>query len=335
MALRIIFMGTPEFAVPSLERLAGAGHELLVVTQPGRPAGRGLRVEPSPVARVAAGLGLTLLERGTLRGDEAVAPLVAFRPDLLVVVAFGLILRRRVLGLPRLLPVNLHPSLLPRHRGVAPIPWTILAGDRETGVATIRMDEGIDTGDLLDVERTPVGGGENAVELAARLAVLGAEVLVTTVAGAGAQTLDPRPQGETGATVAPRLTKEHGLIDWCQPAAWLERLVRAVAGWPGARATCGEEVIEIVAAEPVAGDVGEARPGTILVLDERGMEVATAAGRLRIRTVKPAGKREMSAAAFARGRRVEVGRVLGSLPGAEAAAADLQRASAAMLRSEL
>ena len=325
MALRIVFMGTPGFAVPALERLAQAGHELLVVTQPARPRGRGLHPAPSPVAARAIELGAPVLERATLRDEEATAPFRDFHPDFLVVVAFGLILRRRVLDLPRFMPVNLHPSLLPRHRGVAPIPWTILAGDRETGVATIRMDEGIDTGDLLRVERMAVGQREDHVALAARLAARGADLVVETVEAAAAGTLAPRPQGEHGATYAPRFRKEHGHLDWSRPAAWIDRQIRAVLGWPGARAVLAGEPIEILAAEPVIGhDAGRNAPGAILAVEEAGLTVATGEGSLLVRVVKPAGKRAMSAAAFARGRRLAPGARWESLPGAQEATAELE-----------
>jgi len=321
--MRIVFMGTPAFAVPTLERLAKDGHELLVVTQPPRPAGRGLRPQPSAVRIAAAALGLEVSERETLRGAEAIAGLVSFKPDLLVVACFGLILGRTVLELPRLMPINLHPSLLPRHRGAAPIQWTLLAGDLETGVTTMRMDKGIDTGDILLVERTAVGPRENAIELAERLSRLGAEVMARTVEAAAAGTLAPRPQGEVGATYAPRLTKEDGHLDWRRPAVALERQVRAVAGWPGARAQLGSEVVEIMRAEVVETAVTRAAedrpaPGIVATIDERGMEVGTGEGWLRLLELKPAGKGVMSPAAWARGRRVPVGVRWEMLPGATA-----------------
>jgi methionyl-tRNA formyltransferase len=321
MALHIVFMGTPDFAVPTLERLAADGHSLLAVTQPARPAGRGLRPRPSPVASAAERLGIQVLERATLKGDEAAAPIRQYAPDLLVVVAFGLILRRRLLDLPRLLPVNLHPSLLPRHRGVAPIPWTILAGDSETAVSTIRMDQGIDTGDLLLVERTPVEPRDNAVTLATRLARMGADLVSRTVQAAADGELEPRPQGDAGVTYAPRLAKEHGYLDWRRPATVLDRQIRAMAGWPGALASFGRDVVEIVNAE-VVGEAGAESvaagtgPGTIMAINDRGMEVATGAGSLRLLELKPAGKRVMAPAAFARGRGIGVSGIWGSLPGA-------------------
>ncbi len=318
MALRIVFMGTPEFAVPTVERLAADGHELLIVTQPPRPAGRGLKPHPSAVAEAGARLGLEVVERGSFRSKEAIAPLEAFRPDLVVVACFGLILPKSVLDLPRLMPVNLHPSLLPRHRGAAPVQWTLLSGDTETGVTTMRMDEGVDTGDILLVERVDVAPGENAIELAERLSMLGASLMSKTVAAAGAGSLTPRAQGEAGATYAPRLTKEHGHLDWRRSAVFLDRQVRAVAGWPGARAQMGSEAVEILRAQVASSDNarGAAGPGTIVALDEQGMDVATGEGRLRLLEIKPAGKWAMAPAAWARGRRLSVGMRWESLPGA-------------------
>ncbi len=314
MALRIIFMGTPEAAVPSLERLADDGHELLVVTQPPRPAGRGLQLAPSAVAVAARAREIEVIERATLKGEDAVAPLAAFRPDLLVVACFGLILRRRVLDLARLMPVNLHPSLLPRHRGAAPIAWTILAGDGETGITTMRMDEGVDTGDILLAERTAVGEREDAVELGRRLWALGADLMARTVAAAAAGTLAPRAQGEEGATHAPRLTKADGRLDWRESALALDRRVRALAGWPGTFGEIEGETVEILRAEPAAGGApaGAVEPGTIVRIDEGGMAVATGGGGggggvLRILELRPAGKRAMPPAAWARGRRIAPG----------------------------
>jgi methionyl-tRNA formyltransferase len=320
MAQRIVFMGTPEFAVPALDRLAKDGHSLLVVTQPARPAGRGLTAQPSPVRRAAEALGLPVLERGTLKEASAIAPLADFAPDFLVVVAFGLILRPEVLALPGRMPVNLHPSLLPRHRGVAPIRWTILCGDRETAVTTIRMDLGIDTGDILLVERTLVGPEEDAATLGARLARLGAELVARTVNAAARGALVPAPQPAAGATYAPKLRKEHGHLDWGAPAVVLARQVRAMAGWPGARAEWEGTPIEVLAAEPIANrarERGDESPGTVLGIAPAGIEVATGAGALRLVELRPAGKRAMPAAAFARGRRIHPGARFTSLPGHE------------------
>jgi methionyl-tRNA formyltransferase len=327
MAQRIVFMGTPDFAVPTLERLAADRHDLLVVTQPPRPAGRGLSTHPTAVRAAAERLGLEVIERGSLRAAEAAAPMGAFAPDFLVVACFGLILPPSVLALPRHMPVNLHPSLLPRHRGAAPVQWTLWCGDSETGVTAMRMDAGIDTGDILLQERTPVGGDENAIALAERLSHLGADLIARTIAGVAAGEVTPSPQGEDGVTHAPRLTKEHGHLDWGRSAVFLDRQVRAVAGWPGARAALGDEVIEILRAEvpgevdPTSSAPGGGGPGTIVQLDERGMDVMTGEGRLRLLAVKPAGKGAMAPAAWARGRRFGMELRWRSLPGALAWAA--------------
>jgi methionyl-tRNA formyltransferase len=317
MAPRIAFFGTPEFAVPALAGLARAGHELLVVTQPARPQGRGLMAAASPIASQASALGLPLIERRTLRGTGDLDPMRDFAPDLLVVVAFGLILHRPLLELPRLGAVNLHPSLLPRHRGVAPIPWTLLAGDPMTGVATIRMDEGIDTGDLLGVVAVEVAPEENAIELGARLAQLGAELVVDTVDALVRETAVPRPQPSLGATYAPRLAKVHGHLEWTRPAEFLARQVRAMAGWPGARVGLDTEVMEIQTARALAGESAAEAPGRVMAVDPAGIQVATGSGRLLLTRVQAAGKRPLAAVDFARGRRLRPGACFASLPGAD------------------
>lgn len=314
--MRIAYFGTPEFAIPTLERLSGAGHRLLVVTQPSRPQGRGLHPMASPVGRRAAELGWPVLERDTLRGEGAGSPLIEFAPEIVVVVAFGLILRRPLLELAPLGAVNLHPSRLPRHRGVAPIPWTILTGDRTTAVTTMRMDEGIDTGDVLQMMPVDVLPEENAIELGGRLAILGADLVQDTVTGLAQGKLASHPQPAAGATYAPRLEKVHGHLDWTRPADFLARQVRAMAGWPGARAQLGPEVLAIHGARDIPGAADGASPGVVTALDREGIQVATGAGGLLLTAVQAAGKRPLSALDYARGRRLEPGARFTSLEGA-------------------
>jgi len=316
--LRIAYFGTPEFAVPTLERLTAAGHRLLVVTQPARPQGRGLHPTPSPVGRRAVELGWPVLERASLRGEGTAGPIVEFAPEVVVVVAFGLILRRPLLALAPLGAVNVHPSRLPRHRGVAPIPWTILTGDRVTAVTTMRMDEGIDTGDVLQMTPVEVLPEENALELTARLAELGADLARDTVAGLARGELTPRPQPEAGATYAPRLEKVHGHLDWTRSADFLARQVRAMAGWPMARTQLDQEVVAIHGARAcAAAETGET-PGVVTGVGEEGIQVATGGGRLLLTAVQAAGKRPLSALDYARGRRLAPGARFTSLPGADA-----------------
>lgn len=308
-------MGTPPFAVPSLERLSDAGHALLVVTQPARPAGRGLEPRPSAVRVAAEARGLSVLERASLRDAGSREPLAAFRPDLVVVVAFGLILRRSILALPDLMPINLHPSRLPELRGVAPIPWTVWSGAGETAVTTIRMDSGVDTGDLLLQEPVPVGARVTAGELTAQLATRGADLLVRTVRGVSQGAVTPRPQPAAGATYAPRLVKAHGHLDWSRPAVELDRQVRATTPWPRARARLGEHPVTVVEARPATdGGAETGPPGSIVECAPERLVVATGAGALELVTVQPAGKPVMSGAAFARGRRLGAGDRFESLP---------------------
>jgi methionyl-tRNA formyltransferase len=314
MSQRVVFMGTPEFAVPTLERLATAGHDLVVVTQPARPAGRGRRLRASPVRQAAEDLGLPVLEREHLRDAAARAPLAEFRPDFIVVVAFGLILRQRVLALPRQMPVNLHPSRLPELRGVAPIPWTIWQGCTRTAVTTMRMDMGVDTGDILLVEEVDVGPRETAGELAERLATVGADLVVRTLSAVPHGQLTPMPQADAGATYAPRLEKAHGHVDWCRSAEYLDRLIRAMTPWPRARARYAGQEVCITRARPEPGRESEVRPGTVVAVDREGIEVATGDGRLRLLELQPAGKGTMEAPAFARGRHLQTGDCFETLP---------------------
>ncbi len=308
--LRTVFAGTPDFAVPALEALAGApGVELVAVyTQPDRPAGRGRRPAPSPVKRAAAALGVPVRQPESLRGPDAVAALAALTPDLMVVVAYGLILPPAVLAIPRLGCVNLHASLLPRWRGAAPIQWAILAGDPETGVCLMQMDEGLDTGPVLACARTSIGARETAGELHDRLAALGAGLLAERLPALAAGTLRARPQDPARATYAPKIAKTDAELDWSRPAAELDRRVRAFNPRPVAWTRLEGEPLRIWRAEPVAGEAGAA-PGTVVRVDGPP-EVATGAGRLRLLEVQPAGGRRMEAAAFARGRAL-AGRRLG------------------------
>jgi len=298
--LRIVFAGTPEFAVPPLDALHGAGHELVAVyTQPDRPAGRGQALTASPVKRRALELGLTVEQPASLKSPEAVDRLRAFGADLMVVVAYGLILPQAVLDVPRLGCWNIHASLLPRWRGAAPIQRAILAGDTSSGITIMQMEAGLDTGPMLLVRETPIGPREHGGVLHDRLSVLGAEAIVAAIDAWQAGDLSPRPQPAEGATYAAKIRKEEARIDWTQPAVAIDRQVRAFNPWPVAETTWDGRQLRLwqSAPEPAAEQAGAA-PGAVLESAGGRIVVATGAGALRLQQVQVAGRRAMSAAEF-------------------------------------
>jgi len=308
---RLAFMGSPEFAVPSLRSLAARHTVALVVTQPDRPAGRGRRLEPTAIRGAAAELGLEVCtyERGQRRDLEA--RLASLSLDLLVVVAFGHILKPSTLALATRGAVNVHASLLPRWRGVAPIERAILAGDTATGVSIMLLDAGIDTGPVLAQVREPIDALDTRVSLAGRLATLGAAALVAAVEGYLEERLAPVPQDEAGACYAPRLEKREGELDWGRDALSLSNQVRGLYAWPGAFTFFGTEVLKVHRAAAGAGAPGAA-PGTILAADPRGeVWVACGTGRLALAEVQLAGKPRVEAAALVRGRVLRAGMRLG------------------------
>jgi methionyl-tRNA formyltransferase len=299
-------MGTPAFAVPSVRALAAGTSLVGVVSQPDRPRGRGLNAQPSPVAAVALALGVPLLRPASVRTAETQAAIAAWKPDLLVVAAYGKILPPALLTLPTLAPVNVHASLLPRHRGAAPIAAAILAGDAETGVSIMLMSEGLDEGDVLLRRTLQIGADDTTETLTAALAELGAAALTETIAALRGAGVTAAPQDSAQATYAPRLAKEDGRIDWSAPAAVIARAVRAFAPWPSAFTTLGGRTIKILAARVVAAS-GAARPPGALVVTGGVVRVATGAGALELLTVQAEGKKAMPAAAFAAGARVGAG----------------------------
>lgn len=308
---RLVFMGTPEFAVPSLRALAAHYEVALVVTQPDRPAGRSRAPRPPAVKVAAQVLGLPIYQPDTLRGPEALARLEAAQPEVIVVAAYGEILRRSVLSLPPKGCVNVHASLLPRHRGAAPVAAAILAGDRVTGVTIMLMDEGMDTGPILAQAEEPIRADDTAGALTARLAELGARCLLATLPRWLAGEIEPRPQEGSQATYAPRVTKEDGLIDWSEPAEVIERRVRAFDPWPGAYTYWHGRRLRIVRAAVVAGWCGGEEPGTVLDTAQ-GPAVATGGGALLLRELQLEGRCCVGCAEFLRGQRGFIGSVLGS-----------------------
>ena len=307
--MRLVFLGTGDFAVPSFEAVLRAGHEVLaLVTQPDREKGRGQKVTPPPLKPVAEARGVLVLQPRRVREDAAVASLRERKPEILVVVAYGQILPKAVLEIAPRGAVNVHGSLLPRWRGAAPIQWAIASGDAETGVTTMLLDEGLDTGGVLLTRATPIGPEETASELSPRLAALGSDLLVKTLRGLEDGSLLPRPQDEARATLARILTKEDGRLDWNLPAAALACRVRGFHPWPGAFAVFEGRSLKALRVRGEAGvDLGTA-PGTVLAVDENGVVVACANGsRLRLLEVQPESRNAMPAAAFAQGARLRPG----------------------------
>ena len=296
----IVFMGTPDFAVPGLKTLIRTQTVVGVVTQPDRPAGRGQQLRPSPVKQVAEAAGIPVYQPKSLRSEAAAAPLRDWAPDLIVVTAFGQILRPHVLDLPPLGCLNVHASLLPRWRGASPIQHALMAGDAETGVCLMRMDPGLDTGPVYVCRSTPITPQYTAATLHDRLAQLGAELLAAYLDEIVNGRLHPTPQEEALATYAPMIQKENGRLDWSQPADVLDRHIRAMTPWPGAFTTWDGETLKILAAEPLAG---QPDGGIGQVVPERdGAIVCAGSGGLRLRQVQLAGKRAMEMAEFLRGR---------------------------------
>jgi methionyl-tRNA formyltransferase len=294
---RIAFAGTPAFAVPALRGLVAAGATVpLVLTQPDRPAGRGRQLTASPVKNLALELGLPLAQPATLRAPTELPS--GERPDLMVVVAYGLKLPRSWLEWPRRGCINLHASLLPRWRGAAPIQRAVLAGDAETGISVMQMDAGLDTGPVHLERATRIGARETAGELHDRLAALAAEALLEALPRVLDGTSAPTPQDDSRATLAPKIAKSEAALDWRAPAVRLERQVRAFCPWPVAEAhlTDGRR-LRVFAAEALAGPV-DSTPGTIVAAGRHGIDVATGDGVLRLRKIQPPSGRVMEASAY-------------------------------------
>jgi len=296
--LNLAFMGTPDFSIPALKALLAAGHRVAAVyAQPPRPAGRGHKLRPSPVHAFAESQGIEVRTPKSLRQEDAQAAFRALDLDAAVVVAYGLILPQPILDAPRLGCVNIHASLLPRWRGAAPIQRAIMAGDGETGVVTMLMDAGLDTGPMLLTERTPIGPDDTGGDLHDRLSEIGGRLIAPTLAGLADGSLAPTPQPESGVTYAHKLAKADGRLDWSRPAEELARIVRALAPLPRAWTRHGDAEIKLAAAaaEPWSGD---AAPGTVL---DDALRVATGAGALRLIQLQRPGKAMMAADAFLRG----------------------------------
>ena len=306
--MRIVFFGTPDFAVPSLNALIDSGYDVAaVVTQPDRLKGRGHRLSPPPVKELAASKGIPVLQPGGIRTPEFQEELTAFRPEAVVVVAYGKIIPPPVLRLPPLGCINVHASLLPKYRGAAPIQWAIISGDTVTGVTTMMMDEGLDTGDILLQEETGITEEDNALTLSSRLSELGAALLPRTLEGLRNGSLKPVPQsGEP--TFSPPLRKDDGMIDWSLPAQKLLDLIRGTYPWPGAYCFLGGQRLTIIRAK-VLDRRRRGTPGRVERIGTEEIQVSTGRGVLSVFEVKPEGRKSMPAASFMHGRRMTEGAV--------------------------
>lgn len=300
---RAIFFGTPELAVPCLRATCEVADVVLVVTQPDRPKGRGLQLAPPPVKLEALARGIEVIQPLAVRKPELAEQLCALHADVAVVVAYGRILPLPVLSAPRLGCVNIHASLLPKLRGAAPIQWSIIRGERETGVCLMQMDEGMDTGPVLACVSTSIGDAETAGELGARLSQLGAELLRRELPRFLRGELTATPQDHARATIAPLLTKDAGRMDFSAPAVQLAALVRGAHPWPGAFAFLGGQRIKLHRAHVLSSEGRHGEPGEVVRCDRHGVELACGEGVLVIDELQPEGKRRMSAEQFCAGLR--------------------------------
>jgi methionyl-tRNA formyltransferase len=300
----IIFFGTPDFAVPSLQALLDAHESIsLVVSQPDKPKGRGRKLSIPPVKALAEKHGISVVQPTNMRDPSLYEQLRALNPEFIVVVAYGRILPPAILGIPRLGCINVHGSLLPRYRGAAPIQWALINGDTETGVCTMLMDEGLDTGPLLLCDRIPITLEDTTESLFCKLAVLGANTLVRTLRGVRDGSVVPLPQ--SGEVVfAPPLRKEDGRLDWTRPAVALANQVRGMHPWPGTFCYWGTERIKVIRAH---AEPGAARPGYVEKASSGILRIGTAEGLFQIDELQPDGKKPMTAAAFLAGRRIREG----------------------------
>jgi len=311
--LRVVFCGTPQFAVPSLKHLlAQSDFELVgVFTQPDRPRGRGQEITLAPVKKLALEENLAVFQPAKIRAPEAEEQLRALAPDAIVIIAYGQIIPARLLDIPRLGWINLHASLLPKYRGAAPIHWAIAQGETRSGNTTMRIDAGMDTGEMLLQEELDIGPGETAPELAARLAELGAPLMVKTLRGIADSALTGRPQNHAEATLAPILKREDGRIDWQLSATQIFNRMRGFAPWPGAYTEFRGQTCHLWG-KPVSNEVSDAAPRTLLSAGSGAVRVACGQGSvLELSSVKLEGRKQVSAAEFANGARLQVGEAFG------------------------
>lgn len=305
--MRLVFMGTSRFALPSLEALVHAGHDVvIVVTQPDRPSGRGLGVRISPIKEAAQRLGLALFQPEKIREEEAVERIRSLEPlDVIVVAAFGQIIPKSILEMPKYGCINVHASLLPKYRGAAPIQHAVAAGETLTGVTTMLMDPGLDTGDILLQAETEIGTEENSGEVEDKLAIMGADLLIKTLDGLEKGEIIPVPQDNSHTTLAPSIKREAGEIDWTQPAEAIVNKIRGFTPRPGAYTVFEGRTVKVLRAKLGQSDALTELTGQVLRICTDGIEVAAGQGTVILVEVQPEGRNRMSASDFARGTHLQ------------------------------
>ena len=309
--MKVIFMGTPDFSVGTLEALVNAGHEVvLAVTQPDKPKGRGKEMQFTPVKECAIKYNIPVYQPKKVREPECIEELRKYQADIMVVVAFGQILPKEILEMCAYGCVNVHASLLPKYRGAAPIQWSIIDGEEVTGVTTMQMDEGLDTGDILLKTEIPMDQAETGGSLHDKLADAGAKLCIETLKALEEKTVTPIPQGETTTAYARMLDKQLGNINWNQDAKAIERLIRGLSPWPSAYTNWNEKVMKIWEAEVLEG-TSDSAPGTIIKVEKDAFYVQTGNGFLKICELQIPGKKRMDAGAFMRGYQIKEGEILG------------------------
>jgi len=307
---RIIFMGTPEFAVPALRDLHKNGQDVaLVVTQPDRPKGRGRKVIPPPVKEVAVSFGYEINQPASIRTDEFANHMAKYKPDIIVVVAYGHIIPKNILAIPKIATINIHASLLPKYRGPAPIQWAIINGEKETGVTIILMDEGLDTGDILLSSKVEIFPDDTSGTLHDRLSALGADLLIQTIKSFETGNINPIPQDHTQATYAHILKKNDGRMNWEMPAQTLEAFIRGMTPWPGAFTFHGNKRLKIFKARPIIIDTVEI-PGTVIKRFPDELCVATGKGVLSLIKIQSESGKRLLIKDFLRGYKIPPGTVL-------------------------
>ncbi len=312
--MNIVFMGTPEFALPTLKVLHHSSHSVLtVITQPDKPKGRGQKLLVSPIKQYALDSNLPILQPETVNDPEFIESFKKNRPDIIIVVAFGQILSETFLEIPKQFCINLHSSLLPKYRGAAPIHRSILNGDTKSGVTTMIMDKGMDTGDILLRQETPIHVTDNAQTLHDTLSEIGGTLVMETLKRLEENTLLPVPQDHNQATYAAKLKKEEGLIKWEQSATTLSNQVRGLTPWPGTFTLLNKKRLRILKVQ-IAEGVSDDMPGKVARVSDMGIEVGTGQGRLVITELQPEGKKSMSAKSFLAGNKVERGTLFDPVP---------------------